>query len=49
MDEAGGVSRVKSNFNESSAPSSSQIPFVNGDDLRLIPAVDDKRRKKTFF
>jgi hypothetical protein len=40
---------VKSNFNESAAPSSSQIPFVNGDDLRLIPALDDKKGEEDLL
>ena len=34
---------MESNFNESAAPSGSQVPFVNGDDLRLIPALDEKK------
>jgi N-acetylglucosamine malate deacetylase 2 len=40
---------VKSNFNETAAPSSSKIPFVNGDDLRLIPALDDKKGEEDLL
>ena len=31
---------MKSDLNELAASPSSQIPFVNGDDLRLVPALD---------
>ncbi len=42
-DVAGGVSRVNSNFNESAKDPSAQVPFVNGDELRLVPALPDKK------
>jgi len=40
---------VKFDLNESTSPSSSQIPFVNGDELRLVPALDDKRSEQDLL
>ena len=34
---------MKTDLNESTSPPSSQIPFVNGDELRLVPSLDKKR------
>jgi LmbE family N-acetylglucosaminyl deacetylase len=40
---------VKSNFSESAEDLSPQVPFVNGDDLRLVPALDDKKAEDALL
>jgi LmbE family N-acetylglucosaminyl deacetylase len=40
---------VKSDFNESAAPPSSQIPFLNGDELRLVPALDKRKGEEDLL
>lgn len=36
-------------LNESATTPSSQIPFINGDELRLVPALDDKRSEQDLL
>ena len=40
---------MESEFNESATPPSAQIPFLNGDDLRLVPATDDKKGEEDLL
>jgi LmbE family N-acetylglucosaminyl deacetylase len=40
---------VKSDFNELVAPPSSQIPFLNGDELRLVPALDKRKGEEDLL
>lgn len=45
---SGGANRVKSNFSESRNPTP-QVPFVNGDDLRLVPALPDNKAEDALL
>ncbi len=46
---SGGASRVKSKFSESATDAGPQVPFVNGDDLRLVPALSDKKAEEALL
>ena len=40
---------MRSDFKESAATPSAQIPFVNGDELRLVPALDNRRSEEDLL
>lgn len=40
---------MKSNLSESGKDPSPQVPFVNGDDLRLVPALPDKKAEEALL
>ena len=45
----GGASRVKSKLIEIASDPSPQVPFVNGDDLRLVPALAAKKTEEVLL
>jgi N-acetylglucosamine malate deacetylase 2 len=46
---SGGACRVKSKLIEITSDPSPQMPFVNGDDLRLVPALSDKKAEEALI